>query len=148
MSGLWRYCVLGRRRGASRASARRLVAGQWRSGARRVRRPTDLFHRFARASSSAVGITRRRRRTFALSHVRRALLCERYSGGRGWQGMAVGARGARVRTFIFPVSNPFVRLCLCHWASVSVRKTFLTLVSFRFTVLSANARTKSLPLLL
>jgi len=61
-----------------------------------------------------------------------------------------GGRGTgSPRSYVhFPVSNPFVRLCLCHWASVSVRKTFLSLVSFRFTVHSAHARTKSLLLLL
>lgn len=55
-----------------------------------------------------------------------------WGGGDWWWGGWCAGTG--VPAYVpFPVSNPFVRLCLCHWAFVSVRKTFL---SFRFTVLT------------
>lgn len=51
--------------------------------------------------------------------------------GDGCGGAPCTVIGARWGNVPLPVPSPFVRLCLCHWASVSVRKTFL---SFRYTV--------------
>jgi len=95
--------------GGGAGPSEREAAGWWpvrrRGGARRVRRPTDLFHRFARASAAAVGITRRRRsrRSTLNSRPPRALLCERYSDVEGARWEVDGARGPGCpRTFLSP----------------------------------------------